>query len=631
MSLGLELRTSAGGGASPKATALPLQVLRLSKLPERPGAGAQPAGLHGGRYAARSSVPRLKFSMVSSRSTVTKMQHLLQLDIIEKMLPKVGKEQWQTLYLNGDAPPDRFGIWCALLNKEAAAKAMTHDSWDLTIGDGMPGFSQSWTAGAEVTTYERFGSSPGVRPLILHRSFEGAFRQYVELDEEFRLYHNLAKDRRRGLLLSFDASGREIEVVRITPNKVQAQLKYLRQFQAGTGLHLAVYIDSRRYSQIRLTDIPEDEQRRVEAANSLRWNRTIAESPNWVSKKEFETFSRLLGKAILPPPSRAHAGVWPFTEDNTEPDVEFIIGVDQDGNEVEFTSNHNDLSNNFGANPGAHHYLTPVYFRREVLGKYYSEHERYSVSDGQLNCLGLWSCRIDNDLASHVVVWLGDLGRDLPYEERLHWRQFNVPPEGGVSETSFHRNILAEFTDAAAPDLVFRRKYSDLMTEWEEMQGWPLFLPPSPGDDHLLNTIRVPVTNSQGEFDEQVIHLAKLLVDSLNEKELKSRATGLENGAKGIRKLDGFLEATQFPQRRELVQFLKNLQTLRSTGSAHRKGSRYKKITTKLGVQSLRKPDAFRQLLGRAAMLLQALRPHYCGQSYTTGDEKGASYPDQIR
>ena len=537
---------------------------------------------------------------------------LLQRDVIEDMLPRIGRQQWQTLYLS----TPRFGIWCALLNDEAAAKAMTRDTWDLMIGDGMPGFSQSWTGEVEVTTYERFASSDGVRPLVIHRSFYGAFPQYVELDEEFRLYHDLAATNDRELLLSFDASGREIEVVRITPSKVEARLKHLRQFQAGTGFHLAIYIDSVRYSQVRLTDVPEDEHSREEVCNSRRWQRTIVNC-NW--RGDFKTCSRLLGKVILPPPPRSYAGVPPFTEDNKGRDVKFIIGVDQNGSEVEFTSNPDELDNNFGANPGAPNYLTPVYFRREVLNKYYSEPERYSVEDGLLRCLSLWTCSIDNDLESHVAVFLGDLGRDLPYDERVHWRGFNVPPEGGLSETQYRRSIMAQFTDPKESGLVFRHEYSGLMSEWEEAQGWPLFLPPSSSDEHLLNTIHVPVTNSQPELDGQIGQLTKLLVDSLNEKELKARAIGLEKGAKGISKLEGFLEATQFPQRHELVQFLKNLQTLRSTGSAHRKGSGYEKITTKLGIQSLRKPDAFRQLLGRANLLLQALRSHYCGQQGDSG------------
>lgn len=135
------------------------------------------------------------------------LEFLLQLDVIGELLPTIGKEQWQTLHLSSDDSPNRLGIWCALLDEDAAVRAIDHDSWDLMRGDGKPGFSQSWSDSKEITTYYRFGSRDGVRPLVLYRSFHGAFPEYVEVDEEFRLYHDLAEDKTRGLLLSFDASG----------------------------------------------------------------------------------------------------------------------------------------------------------------------------------------------------------------------------------------------------------------------------------------------------------------------------------------------------------------------------------------------------------------------------------------
>ncbi|HHT9105128.1 MAG TPA: hypothetical protein ACFYD7_04555 [Candidatus Wujingus californicus] len=545
------------------------------------------------------------------------LDFLLQLDVTGELIPKIGKEQWQTLYRSAGGSAHRFVMWCALLSEDAAAIAFDHDSWDLMIGDGKPGFSKSWSNGKEVTTYHRFGIRDGIRPLILYRTFYDAFPQYNEVDEEFRLYHDLAEDKARGLLLAFDASGREIEVVRISPRKVQARLKHLRQFQAGTGLYVAIYIDSVRYSQIPLEDIPSDEQERVEVDGMVRWRRNIARDT--FSRKDFETFSRLLCKVILPPPPKDKAGVWPFKEDNEHNAVAFIIGVDKEGNEVEHTSNPDKLNNYFGSNPGAPHYLTPVYFRREVLSKYFAEPERYRVSDGRLICLSLWSCQIDNDLDSYVVVFLGDLGRDLPYDERLHWRQFNIAPEGGVSETNFRRSFLAQFTDAKAPDLMFRHEYARISSDWESSHGWPLFLLPAPGDAHLLDTVRIPVTNSQAELDEQIGHLAKLLVDSLNEKALSAQAGPLEERAKGIRKLAGFLEKTQFSERESIIQFFRDLQTLRSTGSAHRKGSGYEKIIAKLGVSPTRKPDTVRRLLEKATAALRALRLHYCGKQEYTG------------
>jgi hypothetical protein len=172
--------------------------------------------------------------------------------------------------------------------------------------------------------------------------------------------------------------------------------------------------------------------------------------------------------------------------------------------------------------------------------------------------------------------------------------------------------LQTTFADAQAPDLTFRQEYGQIITDWENKHGWSLFLTPSHGDSHLLNTVRIPVTNSQTEFDEQIGCLTKLLIDSLNERELSERAGPFEEGAKGITKFDGFLERTQFPERENLVQLLRDLQTLRSSGSAHLKGSAYDKITAKLHIDGRQKADAICQLLEKAAANIRALRLHYC-------------------
>lgn len=540
------------------------------------------------------------------------LEFLLQIDIIEELLPTVGKQQWQVLHLNADDNPNRFGMWSALLDQRAIQKAMKTDSWDLHRGDGKPGFMQSWSKGKEVTSYLRFGDDEGFRPFIIYRYFWDAFPSYVELDEEFRLYHDLAEDKERGLLLSFDESGREIQIARITSDRVDVQLKYLRQFQAGTGLHLAIYFDSVRFSNIPINQVPAYEQQFLDQKNMIRWQRFIAER-DFPIVEEYKTFSRVLGKIILPPPGLEKAGVWPFKiEEDNKREVTFIMGVDNEGNEIEYSSDPDKLSDYFGGNPGKPHYLTPIYFRREVLAKYFAEPERYTVSDGMLRCLSLWSCQIDNDIEAYVVVFLGDLGRDLPYNERLHWRQFNVLPDGGVSKTNFRRSFLNQFADPQSSDLAFRHLYIAINRNWEKVFGWPLFLPPSPEDEHLLDTVRVPLTNSQSELDEQIGHITKLVIDSLNEKELAKMAGTLKEGTKGIGKLDGFLAATKFLQREVVIQLFRDVQSLRSTGSAHRKGSDYQKIAAKLNIDPKRRPDAVRRLLQEINLALSALQSFYC-------------------
>jgi hypothetical protein len=157
---------------------------------------------------------------------------------------------------------------------------------------------------------------------------------------------------------------------------------------------------------------------------------------------------------------------------------------------------------------------------------------------------------------------------------------------------------------------VFRQEYADSTAEWQKAHGWPLFLAPSAGDRHILETVRVPLTNSQ---DEQIGYLAKLLVDSRNEKELAARCGTLEENTRGITKLDRFLEGIGFPARQTFIKLLRNIQALRSEGSAHRKGSAYDMTVTRLGLDPARKAEIIRQFLEEAVTGLKALRRHCCG------------------
>jgi hypothetical protein len=50
---------------------------------------------------------------------------------------------------------------------------------------------------------------------------------------------------------------------------------------------------------------------------------------------------------------------------------------------------------------------------------------------------------------------------------------------------------------------------------------------------------------------------------------------------------------------------------LRSTGSAHRKGSAYDKIIAKPGVEVSRKPDGVKRLLQEATAMLLAIGAFY--------------------
>src|SRR5262249_36512628 len=122
------------------------------------------------------------------------------------------------------------------------------------------------------------------------------------------------------------------------------------------------------------------------------------------------------------------------------PYADFLIENPKGGEPILYSSNHRALRNRFGANADAPFYLTPVFFRREVLSKYLANPERYTVEDDYLRASTQWAIQIDKKHKEYVIVFLGDLGRDLPYKEQLHWKSFNVEPARGVSEVHFRRS-----------------------------------------------------------------------------------------------------------------------------------------------------------------------------------------------
>jgi len=83
---------------------------------------------------------------------------------------------------------------------------------------------------------------------------------------------------------------------------------------------------------------------------------------------------------------------------------------------------------------------------------------------------------LDNHHDNKVCAWLGDLGRDLPYGEQLHWRAYNIAPEGSVSEIYYRRQIIAEFADSDRPEHLFKERYDDLRKACDECLGWQLLI-----------------------------------------------------------------------------------------------------------------------------------------------------------
>jgi hypothetical protein len=118
------------------------------------------------------------------------------------------------------------------------------------------------------------------------------------------------------------------------------------------------------------------------------------------------------------------------------------------------------------------------------------------------------------------------------------------------------------------------------------------------------------VQRQRRRVDEQILFLAKLLVDSINEEALDS-AIDRHKGEKGLSKLERFLTGLGVTSARTLLQPFADVQGLRSRGAAHRKGSSFD-ITVALGEHG--RQAGFEHLMQAAIAALDALRDIAEGQ-----------------
>ena len=532
---------------------------------------------------------------------------LLQEITLEKLRRELKLTDMVTVYQSYRNDYSSGSIFCALIPSAHLEMALSTVTWDLGIGGGRPNAYEYSDGGKQRVEYFRYGHENGIEPLVISREFLGMGADYWEISEEFRFFHNLYHDRAKNEYIKFDDTGNETKVAVVEQDHIRIRLKEIRQFLAIKEMHLSVQFERVEYSSCTLEELGMQQGRDKQNTELLTWTLFYGDTGN---SKGRRSLSRLVGKQLFAPLPKSKSGFGGFAEEEAEGQVEFIIDVDENGDDISYSSDPDSLANSFGANPDAPDYLTPVHFRKKVLGKYYQEPSKYSVEDSILGCGNLWILPIDNHHDDKVCVWLGDLGEKLPYPERLHWKSYNIPPEGHMSETFFKRQILAEPLDSDRPEHLFVQRYQELEGISQNHLGWQMLQPLDSKDMHHLQTLRIPASDEQRDFDGLVLSLATILINSLNMKGLNSllseeQKKGLDQG--GIARLEAVLTSRDCDDSVKHIVFLRNLQSLRSSSSAHRKGRKYRSISKQFGIESQSLRDVFADILRQAIRFLDYL------------------------
>ncbi|MHA3733563.1 hypothetical protein ACX1IV_20110 [Yersinia enterocolitica] len=510
-------------------------------------------------------------------------------DFLQFVRNELGEGVWIPLYknLNKDDKSEDGSLYSCLISLDETEQAMRKYGWDLLPGNGGPSIVSS---GSTNIWYE--SNSSECIPLVIYRDFYDRREPYREILQELALYLDLYHDLASCKYVVDDENGVEIDVIKYSEKEIVIRKSFLRAFMSAKQMNLLLFFENSRHKKgsERLVDEQINEP---DVSFTRFWDNSYV--------KGFETFTRVLGKKLFRCLPRTEENCSAFkTERNYE---SFIIEGDAHDHRV-YSSDPSKLSNCFGENRGAPHYLTPVYFDKAVLQKYFGASSEYEVQDSVIYKHGYWRLRFDNNSSDHVCIFLGDLGQDIPHFEAVYWKSFNIPPEERVmSETYFKRSILGCFADAESPDLVFKSEFERFQNNWLEQKGWPLFLPLVDADKHCFKTLHSLTKNEQSEFDSQILFLVKIIIDSINVKRLKEHVSIDENGS--IKLLSAYLKAggVKF----DTASFLGGLQGVRSTGVAHRRGSQYEKTIEKLGIDDGALIQAFDYILEQAIDLLREI------------------------
>lgn len=525
-----------------------------------------------------------------------------------KDLQHLESQMWLPIYLNESDQSQKLCINAVLVDDSIVTDQLEQYEWH-----GLDRLSPGIVLGCnDDRNYYRWGIETLITPIVINRHYNTLYPEEREILEEFRLFFNLYFDAKSKRYVAINDNSDLDPVVKVESNRIEIKTRYLREFAALKGASIVILIDHFRYSAFSLEELGVAEHDQIEVRDDVQHYAINFQKSSFFNDPAKAVNSRLLGKRIISGFKDYKPEFW-TDELHSKQYQQFIIGVNESGKPVEFSADPEQLANSFGGNKGKPHFLTPVFFDRGVLGKYYANTSKYEILDGSLECKGSWSLRLDNDHDEYVIAYLGDLGRSLSFEELCYWKSFNVEPDGEGSETRLKRDFLVEWANPQSADLLFKSAYIGFNVEWKSKYGFSFFKDPIKEDQHCFETIRVPLTNETSEFDNLTLALTKLMIDFMNEKELFSElpAAQLKDKPGGISKLAVYFEHHHFDRREDVVGFLQALQTLRSSGVAHRKSASnrsYRKAIERFGLDKRTYQAVFRDILNEARQCLEAMK-----------------------
>lgn len=487
------------------------------------------------------------------------------------------------------------GVNCVLIDPECTSNALADSTW---IGRDL-GETSVWDN-------DRFEDGLSTKDRGCHVQFfaqsrmpPGARSRAFDINFPFLWYWDAFQTEAGWSYVN--GAGRDRELVRFSSNdddwSIEVRTLELRTYLAQRGLHLLVQLDF-----IEKLAAPEFERLDTQFRNDWCYFTFFATYESHLG--DTPAFSGIMGQYVVSGVRTSRVPRWSEYSEDVAEHPAFVYGVDEStGRELSHTCDPDQLGTYFDKDGSRLHYLTPIYFNREVLQPYATEPSRYQLSNHRLSCLGLWGVELSINSAGLVEVYLGDIGAKIPTDEWGHWRAYNVPPEGIMEEGRYRRDFLGQWASSPDPIRALQTAHADLISSSKATYGKPLWKPPTGRLRTEFASMMGPLNEDPSALSGPILTLTKVLVDSIDNRFLKTLVADTERGESSLQTLARL--TTELGSDGAPVSFLRNLQSFRSRGGvAHLENSQSVPAAAALGISGMPPSRAFTEIILAATACL---------------------------
>lgn len=200
--------------------------------------------------------------------------------------------------------------------------------------------------------------------------------------------------------------------------------------------------------------------------------------------------------------------------------------------------------------PGLHRpfdvgFLTPVFFKREVLLKYdNSPSYRVQFASTTYGTIYTGEDHISFGINKNglVVMWLGDIAK-MPESEQYYLRSENVPSDHSIGSEFYEGQIECVFTEASREDRLFKARSTFIEASFKRFAKKIAHL-----DDEVMSlalAFNRPVVDTEKERRHVVDTLNKIYIESFDNAALGDVLNSLGGDTKNLgslKRLQGVLE-----------------------------------------------------------------------------------------